>query len=113
MAVCGFFFMLPMYLTNVWNTGYLPFNTNKLYDRYGKRFIPSKLLDDRANFDLEKYKNYSVSELLGITNFAAHIWDGSIRDQIRVVLRCVYSKHNPRVSLSSYTNLDWFEGNVR
>ena len=56
----GLLFNLPMYLTNTWYTGYLPFNTNRLYDRYGKPYQIRKTVDNRANFDLEKYKSYSV-----------------------------------------------------
>ena len=60
MLFIGLCFNLPMYLTNTWYTGHLPFNTNKLYDRYGKRFQPRQLLDDRGNFDQQKYVGYSV-----------------------------------------------------
>jgi hypothetical protein len=60
MAIIGIFVQLPLYLTNTWYSGHLPFNTNKIYDRYGARFNNKKVTDDRANFDLEKYKAYSV-----------------------------------------------------
>ena len=71
MLFVGLFIILPMYLTNTWYTGHLPFNTNKLYDRYGKRFVPKLILDDRGNFDLEKYKAYSVTLSLIIFNLCS------------------------------------------
>jgi hypothetical protein len=57
-------FSLPIYLTNTWYSGYVPFNTNKLYDRFGKRFLTRDVVDERGNLDLEKYKSYSVPALL-------------------------------------------------
>jgi len=60
MLFVGLVFMLPMYLLNVWGTGYIPFNVNKLFDRYGKRFTIRRVLDSRGNLDLEKYRAYSV-----------------------------------------------------
>lgn len=64
MLLVGLLFSLPMYLSNAWYTGYLPFNTNKLYDRLGNRYQIHNAVDDRANFDLEKYKSYSVRSFL-------------------------------------------------
>src|SRR5579859_3765905 len=56
----GLLFNLPLYLTNTWYTGHLPFNTNKLYDRFGKRFKTRDVVDERGNLDLDKYRCYSV-----------------------------------------------------
>jgi hypothetical protein len=52
--------LLPMYLRNVWYTGHLPFNMNRPYDRYGNRYNITQVVDERANFVLEKYEAYSV-----------------------------------------------------
>jgi hypothetical protein len=59
--IVGLLFNLPIYLTNVWYSGHLPFNSNKSYDRYGKPFRVRDVIDDRGNLVLEKYKAYSVS----------------------------------------------------
>ena len=61
MLFAGLLFNLPMYLTNVWYSGYLPFNTNKLYDRHGKPFKVTQLVDERGNLDVEKYHKFGVN----------------------------------------------------
>ncbi|KAK5995245.1 Oligopeptide transporter 2 [Cladobotryum mycophilum] len=53
-------FILGVWYTNTWNTGYLPINTNLIYDHFGKRYNVSRTIDDRGMFDLEKYSAYSA-----------------------------------------------------
>lgn len=60
MLLIGLLFNLPIYLTNTWYSGHLPFNTNRLYDRYGKPFKTKSVVDERGILDLAKYKSYSV-----------------------------------------------------
>jgi len=52
--------MVPLYLCNVWYSGYFPFNTNFMYDRMGKRINLKLLVDERGNLDLQKFRSYSV-----------------------------------------------------
>jgi hypothetical protein len=52
--------MLPMFLRNTWYTGYLPFNENLPYDRFGQPYNISAVVDERANFVESKYQAYSV-----------------------------------------------------
>jgi hypothetical protein len=52
--------MLPMFLRNTWYTGYLPFNENLPFDRFGQRYNISAVVDERANFVESKYQAYSV-----------------------------------------------------
>lgn len=63
-AVGGMFitglFILAVWYTNTWNTGYLPINTNRIYDHYGLRYNVSRTIDERGMFDLEKYSAYSA-----------------------------------------------------
>ena len=56
--------ILPMYLRNTWFTGYLPFNENKPYDRFGLRYNITKIVDERANFVESKYQTYSVRSVV-------------------------------------------------
>jgi len=60
MLLVGLLFNLPFYLTNTWNSGYLPFNSNKLYDRYGNNYKVRDIIDKAGRFDAEKYASYSV-----------------------------------------------------
>ncbi|GJN74829.1 hypothetical protein PLIIFM63780_009012 [Purpureocillium lilacinum] len=63
-AVAGMFvtglFVLGVWYTNTWNTGFLPINTNRVYDHFGKLYNVSRTLDDRGMFDLNKYMGYSA-----------------------------------------------------
>jgi hypothetical protein len=60
MAITGLLFQLPLYLTNTWYTGHLAFNSNKIWTREGKRYDAKKVTDERANFSLERFLQYSV-----------------------------------------------------
>ena len=63
MLVTGLFINLPMYLSNTWYSGYLPFNSNKLYDRFGNRAQIAKIVDERGTLDVEKYRKAGVYSL--------------------------------------------------
>jgi hypothetical protein len=67
MAITGLLFQLPLYLTNTWYTGYLPFNSNRIYNREGKKYDAKAVTDDRANFSLEKFLQYSVFDSYFLT----------------------------------------------
>jgi hypothetical protein len=58
--LAGLFIALPLYLKNIWYTGYLPFNTNRPYDRYGNTYNITQVVDDHATFVQDKYESYSV-----------------------------------------------------
>jgi OPT family oligopeptide transporter len=60
MLITAFCFMLPLFFKNVWYSGYIPFNRNGIFDRFGKRYDIRKVVDARGNLDLEKYRAYSV-----------------------------------------------------
>lgn len=62
MLLAGFVIM-GMWYTNVFNTGYLPINSNKVYDHYGELYNVTRTLDDRGMFDAEKYTAYSPAYL--------------------------------------------------
>lgn len=60
MLITGLVFMIPLFLKNVWYSGYIVFNRNGNFDRYGKKYDVRKVVDERGNLDLEKYHAYSV-----------------------------------------------------
>ncbi|KAM4067652.1 OPT oligopeptide transporter protein [Hirsutella rhossiliensis] len=76
-AVAGMFitglFVLAVWFTNVWNTGYLPINTNRVYDHFGKMYNVSRALDEHGMFDLKKYTNYSAP-YMGAANALLYGW---------------------------------------
>jgi len=57
------FVILGIYFTNTWNTGYLPINSNRVYDHFGKIYNVSRTLDARGMYDHTKYMNYSAAYL--------------------------------------------------
>ena len=87
MLLSGLLFNLPMYLTNVWYSGYLPFNANKLFDRHGKYFQVTQLVDDRGNLDIEKYHKFGVNPLRsGLMFSSAILRNGELRCEVRNIL---------------------------
>lgn len=54
-------FILGVWYTNTWNTGFLPINTNRLYDHFGELYNVSRTIDDRGMYDEAKYIEYSAA----------------------------------------------------
>ncbi|KAL0938315.1 opt oligopeptide transporter [Colletotrichum truncatum] len=57
------FVIMGIYFTNAWNTAYIPINSNRVYDHFGKLYNVSRALDDRGMYDHEKYMDYSAAYL--------------------------------------------------
>jgi hypothetical protein len=55
--------LVGMWYTNAYNTGYLPPNSNRVFDHFGKAYNISRAIDDRGIFDAEKYEAYSPAYL--------------------------------------------------
>ncbi|POR35147.1 Sexual differentiation process protein isp4 [Tolypocladium paradoxum] len=74
-TAAGMFLMglvaLAIWYTNTWNTGYLPINSNRVFDHFGKLYNVSATLDKRGMFDLEKYSKYSAP-YIGATQSLAY-----------------------------------------
>ncbi|GME30870.1 opt oligopeptide transporter [Neofusicoccum parvum] len=51
--------LIGLYYTNTYHTGYLPINTNSMFNHYAKSYNVSAVLDDRGWLDEEKYQAYS------------------------------------------------------
>ncbi|KAK2048969.1 OPT oligopeptide transporter [Colletotrichum somersetense] len=57
------FIILGIYYSNAWNTAYLPINSNRVFDHFGKIYNVSRAIDDRGMYDHEKYMDYSAAYL--------------------------------------------------
>ncbi|KAH7050077.1 OPT oligopeptide transporter [Macrophomina phaseolina] len=55
--------ILGMWYTNIYNTGYLPINSNRIFDNTGNEYNISLAVNDRGMFDSERYENYSPAYL--------------------------------------------------
>jgi len=62
MFLSGFLIMI-VYYNNAFDTAYIPINTNKPYDRFGKRFNVSRIVDENGIFDAAGYEEYSSAFL--------------------------------------------------
>lgn len=54
---------MGMWYTNTYNTGYLPINSNRVWDHTAKRYNISQAIDSRGLFDAANYENYSPAFL--------------------------------------------------
>ena len=57
------FVIIGMWYSNAYNTGYLPINSNRVYNRTGGRYNISMAIDERGLFDQAKYESYSPAYL--------------------------------------------------
>jgi OPT family small oligopeptide transporter len=53
------FIIIGLYYTNAFNTSFLPINSNRPWDHFGKPYNVSSIIDANGIFDGEKYKAYS------------------------------------------------------
>ena len=53
------FIILGIYYTNAFNTAFLPINSNRPFDHFGKPYNVSAIIDERGIFDGAKYEAYS------------------------------------------------------
>lgn len=65
--------VIAFWYSNVYNTGYLPINTNRVYDHFGKLYNITLATDERGHFDQAKYEEYSPP-FLGAGNVATYMF---------------------------------------
>lgn len=52
-----------IWYSNVWNTGYLPINSNGVFSNTGARYVVARVVDDHGLFNDTSYKAYSPAYL--------------------------------------------------
>ena len=62
-SLISMFVILGLWYSNSFNTGYLPINSNRVFDNKGELFIVSKVINSRGLFDTQKYESYSQAYL--------------------------------------------------
>jgi OPT family small oligopeptide transporter len=55
----SFFIIIAMWYTNTYNTGYLPINSNRVFDNTAHLYNVSRTIDEHGLFDPVKYEAYS------------------------------------------------------
>lgn len=58
-ACIGSVIIAALWFSNTWNTGYLPLNSNRVFDNRGDLYNVTRAIDEHGLFDAEKYKAYS------------------------------------------------------
>ncbi|KAH7148288.1 OPT oligopeptide transporter protein-domain-containing protein [Dactylonectria macrodidyma] len=69
----SFWVVLGFWYGNLYDTGYLPINTNRVYDHFGKLYNVSNAINDRGLFDEDKYAAYSPP-FLGAGNVVIYMF---------------------------------------
>ncbi|WWC63248.1 OPT family small oligopeptide transporter [Kwoniella dejecticola CBS 10117] len=72
-AMVAFFMIVGFYWSNIWNTAYLPINSNHVFDNTGSAFDVQKVIDDRGIFDAAKYQTYS-QPWMAAGNLVIYFW---------------------------------------
>lgn len=58
-AFISFWVVLAFFYKNVYNTGYIPINSNRVWNRFGDIYNISKVVNSHGIFNATKYNNYS------------------------------------------------------
>lgn len=69
----SFWVVVGLWYGNVYETGYIPINTNRVYDHFGKLYNISMATDEQGLFDQEKYSAYSPP-FLGAGNLVIYMF---------------------------------------
>ncbi|KJZ79722.1 hypothetical protein HIM_01191 [Hirsutella minnesotensis 3608] len=69
----SFWVVLAFWYKNVYNTGYLPINTNRVYDHFAQIYNITRSTDDHGLFNQEKYSSYSPP-FLGAGNIVIYMF---------------------------------------
>ncbi|KAG5753410.1 hypothetical protein H9Q70_003974 [Fusarium xylarioides] len=72
-AFISMWVVLGLWYSNIYNTGYLPINTNRVYDRWGELYNVTRAINGRGLFDAKKYADYSPP-FLGAGNVVIYIF---------------------------------------
>jgi len=62
-AFISFFVILGVWFSNNYYTGYLPINSNRVFDHFGKLYNVSHAINEKGLFDPEKFEAYSPAYL--------------------------------------------------
>lgn len=65
--------VLAFWYSNAYDTGYLPINTNRVYDHFGELYNITRATNERGHFDQAKYEEYSPP-YLGAGNVATYMF---------------------------------------
>ncbi|KAF5008685.1 hypothetical protein FDECE_5041 [Fusarium decemcellulare] len=105
-VMLSFFAIVGIYYGNAYSTGYLPINSNRLFDHFGGPYNVSLVLNERGIFDAQKYEAYSPAFLSASSTvkylFTFAVYSGAItysvlfhRHQIAMGFRDLINSFRP------------------
>ncbi|KAM3503523.1 hypothetical protein MY11210_008678 [Beauveria gryllotalpidicola] len=72
-AFLSMFMIIGMWFTNAYGSAHLPINSNLPFDRFGKRYNVTRVLNERGTLDMAKYDAYS-KPYLSAGNINTYFW---------------------------------------
>ncbi|CAK7274084.1 hypothetical protein SEPCBS57363_005979 [Sporothrix epigloea] len=107
-ALVATFVAIGMWFTNAFNTGYLPINSNHVFNNMGDRYNISEIIDHRKIFDAEKYHAYSPG-YLAAGNLTIYIFFFAIYPATIVY---VYLNHRYEVAMGMKNTWGYIRGSL-
>jgi hypothetical protein len=98
-VVISGFVVAGIWYSNTFNTGYLPINSNKVYDHFGKFYNVTRTLDHRGMFDAEKYSAYSPA-YMAAGNLVAYAFFFAIYSAT-ISYAIMYHRHEIKMGLKN------------
>ena len=100
------FIILAIWYTNAFNTGYLPINSNRTFDHFGKLYNVTSILDPRGIFDSAKYQAYSPP-FLSAANVVVYMFFFALY-AATVTYGILYHRHEIMLGFRDiWANLKW------
>jgi len=99
------FVVIAIYYTNAFSTGYLPINSNRTFDHFGKRYKVKSIIDEFGIFDSAKYQQYSppflssaniVVYMFFFAMYSATVTYGILYHRHEIAMGCRDLWHNVR-----------------
>lgn len=99
-AFFSMFIIIAIYWTNAFETAYLPINSNRSFDHFGKRYNVTAIIDDKGIFDGEKYAAYSPP-FLSASNVLLYMFFFALYSAT-VTYGILYHRHEIMLGLSDF-----------
>ncbi|KAI0891286.1 OPT-domain-containing protein [Annulohypoxylon nitens] len=99
MACCV---IAALWYTNTYNTGYLPINSNRVFDNTGALYNVSNAVDERGLFDATKYAAYSFP-FLSAGNISIYLFFFAIYSAI-ISYAYLYHRHEIKMGFVNLIN---------
>ncbi len=94
------FMVLGLWYSNAFHTGYLPLNSNRIFDNRGKLYNISRAIDGEGLFNQTKYDTYSPA-FLSAGNIVIYMFSFSIYTAM-LVFSVLYHWHEIKLGFIEF-----------